>query len=148
MTETVQEFKAVVPLRWSDQDINGHVNNAKIVTAIEESRVLWLNKEAAREGLTTFNVPKVVVSLDVQYKSPVSGEYELTVYVCTERIGNTSFTLRYRGEQNGKEAFVARTVLVTLDRKTQKPRKLDDREIAYLQRHSAKSSEQSSREES
>lgn len=26
-------------LRWSDQDANGHLNNARIVTLMEESRV-------------------------------------------------------------------------------------------------------------
>ncbi|WBL19502.1 acyl-CoA thioesterase [Citricoccus sp. NR2] len=134
---TAQEFKANVPLRWSDQDINGHVNNAKIVTAIEESRIFWLNKEAATKGLTSFNVPKVVVSLEVQYKRPVSGVDDLTIYICTEKIGNTSFTLRYRGEQDGKVAFIARTVLVTLDRETQRPRRLDEKEIAYLRSYTA-----------
>ena len=32
----VQErFECLMPLRWSDQDLNGHINNARIVTLME-----------------------------------------------------------------------------------------------------------------
>lgn len=129
------EYETRVPLRWSDQDINGHVNNATIVTLIEQSRIQWLNKDAADEGLTSFDGPKVVVSLGVEYKNPVSAQDDLHVFISTERIGRTSFTLLYRGLQNGFEAFRARTVLVTLDQQSQKPRPLSTDECAYLARH-------------
>lgn len=131
----MSEVETVVPLRWSDQDINGHVNNAKIVTVVEESRIQWLNRDAALEGLTTFDCPKVVVSLNVEYRSPVAANRDLHVFLSTERVGRSSFTLVYRGLQDGQETFRARTVLVTLDPDTQSPRALSPEERAYLERH-------------
>lgn len=131
------EYETIVPLRWSDQDVNGHVNNAKIVTVIEEARIQWLNKDAADEGLTSFDCPKVVVSLNVEYRSPVEVGEDLHLFLSTEHTGRTSFTLLYRGVQNGHEAFRARTVLVTLDRVTLEPRALSIEEQAYLGRYRA-----------
>lgn len=126
------EYQVVVPIRWSDQDVNKHVNNATIVTLIEESRIQWLNKDAAKVGITTFDCPKVVVDLSVQYKLPVSAKSELSVKISTERIGNTSFVLRYRGVQAGEEVFQARTVLVVLDEETERPRVISFEERTYL----------------
>ncbi|MBV1778933.1 acyl-CoA thioesterase [Paeniglutamicibacter sp. ABSL32-1] len=127
------EYEVRVPVRWSDQDINGHVNNATIVTLIEESRIQWLNRDAEAQGLVLFAGPKVVVSLNVDYTNSVTSKTDLSVSISTEKIGETSFTLRYRGMQNGLEVFRARTVLVALDPETQKPRPISAGEAAYLQ---------------
>ncbi|WP_304272913.1 thioesterase family protein [Pseudoglutamicibacter cumminsii] len=127
------EYEVRVPVRWSDQDVNGHVNNATIVTLIEESRIQWLNRDAEAQGLLLFIGPKVVVSLNVDYTNPVTSKADLSVFISTERIGTTSFTLCYRGEQGGLEVFRARTVLVALDPKTQKPRPISAEEVAYLE---------------
>lgn len=125
-------YEAVVPVRWSDQDINGHINNAKVVTLIEEARIEWLNKAAAAEGLHSFDVPKVVVSLNVEFGASISAGSDVDVRVMTERIGRTSFTLRYEGSQAGSEKFSARTTLVVLEPETGLPRPLSEAERDYL----------------
>lgn len=129
------EYQTVVPIRWSDQDVNKHVNNATVVTLIEESRIQWLNKDAAKVGITTFDCPKVVVDLSVQYRLPLSANEELIIRISTERIGRSSFVLRYRGIQAGEVIFQARTVLVVLDEKTERPRPISFDERAYLSKY-------------
>lgn len=32
-------FQTPITIRWSDQDINGHVNNARALTLVEEARI-------------------------------------------------------------------------------------------------------------
>ena len=127
-----ERFEMVMPLRWSDQDINGHINNARIVTLMEEARVQWLNRNAASEGLDSFRCPKVVASLNVEYMRPVSYEYELELVLDISRVGNGSFTVRHTGIQQGASVFVGTTVVVPLDRESNRPRKLTDAETAYL----------------
>lgn len=127
-------YEVVVPVRWSDQDINGHINNAKVVTLIEEARIEWLNKAAAAEGLHSFEVPKVIVSLNVEFGASLSAGCDVDVRVMTERIGRTSFTLRYEGSQAGSEKFLARTTLVVLEPETGLPRPLTEVEKDYLLR--------------
>jgi acyl-CoA thioester hydrolase len=110
------------------------VNNAKVVTIIEEARILWLNHRAMDEGLSSFRVPKVVASLRVDYSASVTAEEDVTVSIWTERMGRTSFVLGYRGAQNGRQVFTASTVLVMLDPSTGSPRELTRAERDYLGR--------------
>ena len=44
-------FVASVPLRWTDQDSYRHLNNASVVTLLEEARI-GLFFEAARDAWT------------------------------------------------------------------------------------------------
>ncbi|MEK0153852.1 thioesterase family protein [Arthrobacter oryzae] len=135
-----ERFEMVMPLRWSDQDINGHINNARIVTLMEEARVQWLNRTAAADGLDSFRCPKVVASLNVEYKAPVSYEDELELVLDISRVGNGSFTVRHTGIQLGATAFVGTTVVVPLDNESNRPRKLTAAEAAYLARYAEKAS--------
>ncbi|MDP9889981.1 acyl-CoA thioesterase [Pseudarthrobacter enclensis] len=130
-----ERFEMVMPLRWSDQDLNGHINNARIVTLMEEARVVWLNTKAAAEGLDSFQCPKVVASLNVEYIRPVSYGPELTLVLDISRIGNGSFTVRHTGIQQGATAFTGTTTLVPLDPQSNRPRKLTPTETAYLARY-------------
>lgn len=135
---TTMEFHANVSLRYSDEDKNGHVNHAKVVTAIEEARILWLNKIAGKQGLTSFTGPKVVASLHVDYHAPVYASEDLVICISTVRIGRTSFSLDYRGIQREKQCFVANTVMVVMDESAQKPRSLSDAEREYLSRYTGR----------
>ena len=36
-----EAFRTSVSPRWADQDLNGHVNHAAVVTLMEEARILW-----------------------------------------------------------------------------------------------------------
>jgi acyl-CoA thioester hydrolase len=129
-----ERFEMVMPLRWSDQDINGHINNARIVTLMEEARVQWLNVKAAADGLDSFRCPKVVASLNVEYKMPVNYGDELTLVLDISRVGNGSFTVRHTGNRQGATVFTGTTVVVPLDTESNHPRKLTTEERAYLSR--------------
>lgn len=131
------EYQTTVALRWSDQDTNGHVNHARVVTLIEEARIQWLNRDAPLEELRSFDSPKVVASLSVDYLLPISVSESLTIRISTVRIGKTSFTLAYEGTQNGPPALIASTTLVMLDPETKRPRPLTVHEVDYLQNASA-----------
>jgi xanthine dehydrogenase iron-sulfur cluster and FAD-binding subunit A len=48
----VPVFRRGVQLRWSDQDVFGHVNNARIVTVIEEARAILLFEVAVVDPVT------------------------------------------------------------------------------------------------
>lgn len=131
-----RDYVVSVPIRWSDQDINGHVNNAKVVTIVEEARIQWLNKDAAAEGIYSFDTPKVVVSLNVEFRQPLSASADVNVGISVTQIGRSSFTLAYRGTQGGDHKFTAATKLVVLDSSTNVPRPIDENERSYLMRHS------------
>ena len=125
-------FQSVIPIRWSDQDTNGHVNNARVVTLMEEARILWLNKHAASEGVNSFSHPKLVASLNVDYLKPISYGPDLTVKLHIGNIGVHSFTVCYEASQNSDSVFRASTIVVPIDPNSGKKRRLTDAEIRYL----------------
>ena len=77
-------------LRWSDQDLLGHVNNARIVTLMEEARVRWSRRQLAEHE--SFGGGLVVASLTVDYLRQLDYRPDMTVLVGVVRIGNRSFT--------------------------------------------------------
>lgn len=123
-----------IALRWSDQDANGHLNNARIVTLMEESRVRWMR---GLDGLATFRGlgGAVVASLTVDYIA--QGEYvpEMVVRLGIERIGTKSFTIRHVGLQGGTTVFDGSTVIVPLADDRATARSLTGTERAALAEH-------------
>lgn len=128
-------FRCEIPVRWSDQDANGHVNNARVVTLLEEARLLWLHRHAAAAGVKSFTDPKFVVALQVEYLKPISYGPALVLLLTTSRIGTKSFTVSYEGLQDSVTVLRASTVLVPIDTGSGRPRMLTDEEIAYLAAH-------------
>ena len=86
-------FECPVPIRWSDQDANGHVNNARIVTLLEEIRIAayldWL------DSTPDSGFPRVVRTLSVDYLRPVHHRGILTGRLWVSRIGHSSFDMQH-----------------------------------------------------
>lgn len=118
------KFMCEIDLRWSDQDANGHVNNARAITLVEEARVRaalhWTGTVPNGER------PRVVRSLNVEFFHPINYGPELWAHVWISRIGSTSYTVHHELHQNGKPCVVAETAIVQLNSDTQKPEPLDD----------------------
>ena len=76
-------------LRWSDQDANAHVNNATMVTLLEEARV---RAAATLTGpVATDTYAHVVRSLEVQYDAELTYADSIEARVWISRIGTTSY---------------------------------------------------------
>ena len=55
------------PLRWSDLDVFGHVNNALFLTLYEEARVALFFVGARETGLTSFEEGIVIARHEIDY---------------------------------------------------------------------------------
>jgi acyl-CoA thioester hydrolase len=110
-------FEFDLALRWSDQDLLGHVNNAKIVTLAEEGRVRFQRHlDAARSGDGGSTVAhRVVVRQEIDYPAPTLYEPTLTMRVGVLRIGTKSFTVRQQGSQEGRPVFTVDSIIVNVD---------------------------------
>lgn len=116
-------------IRWSDQDILGHVNNGRIVTLIEEGRINWL---VGMRGRDSISAPKLAVRLELDYRKPVMYGPELVLELRIARVGNSSFTIRTTGIQEGDVVFEALNVMVTVDPETKRPRPISEKDKDYL----------------
>ncbi|UVI36495.1 acyl-CoA thioesterase [Brevibacterium spongiae] len=111
-------FELSPEVRWSDQDLLGHVNNARMITLIEECRVRWMHE--IRAGHITGG-GLLVARQTIDYLIPVMYGPELKMTVTVKKLGNSSFTVNTRGDQDGRQVFDHDCVLVHIDRETQKP---------------------------
>lgn len=110
---SAQAFECTIPVRWSDQDANGHVNNARVVTLLEELRIAayldWL------DSTPDAGLPRVVRSLSVDFRRPVHHRRALTGRLWISRIGTSSFVVEHLLLQDGAPAVAAEATVVQLE---------------------------------
>lgn len=119
----METFEYSPEVRWSDQDLLGHVNNARMITLIEECRVRWMHE--IRAGHITSG-GLLVARQTIDYLLPVMYGPELRMSVTVSRIGSSSFTVHTIGEQSGKKVVDNEVVLVHIDRESGRPTPLTD----------------------
>lgn len=130
-------YVSMVRPRWSDMDVFGHVNHAKLVTLLEEARLPVLFDKASQGGLTEFAKGMVVVDLVVHYHAPVVVDgRQIRVDVVLRELKFASLTLAY-SVHNGpsaedKVAATAETVLAPYDVGSGRARRLTAPERAFL----------------
>jgi acyl-CoA thioester hydrolase len=128
------------PLRWSDMDAYGHVNNARFLTLYEEARVALMFVGARAQGLSSFADGVVIARHEIDYLRPVdydtAGEATPPPYVriemWVEDVRAARFTIAYELFCDETLAGRARSVLVPYDLANGRPRRLDPRERAFL----------------
>ncbi|WP_345472633.1 acyl-CoA thioesterase [Glutamicibacter ectropisis] len=128
--ELAAATEIVLQLRWSDQDALGHVNNARIVTLMEEARIRW-TREDGNTGRFEFGT--VVASIQIDYKRPLYYQPELLIRMGISRIGNKSFTVRGVGYQDEQPVFDSTTVMVPLAADGVSSRVLNGQEREWLE---------------
>lgn len=128
-------FTCELAVRWSDQDLNGHVNNARVITLVEEARVqadsYWSGEVDAGVG------GRVVRHLDVQFDRALQYASPVQAAVWIGRIGKTSFTVCHELKQGGERCVYAECVMVMLDSETGRPAPIDDATRAELSQRQA-----------
>lgn len=109
-----------VALRWSDQDVNGHVNNARILTLVEEARIQAVQRWTATTPDGT-GYKRMVRVLNTSFEQEVRYGPETTVWVWIPRIGNTSYVVGHLLVQNGEPCVYTEATIVVIDAETHKP---------------------------
>ena len=127
---TGESFELSLQLHWSDMDALGHVNNARIVTLMEEARLRW-SRPDAHTGRFEFGL--VVASLQVDYLRPVLYRPEILIRVGAVRVGTKSFTVRHAGYVDGEPVFDGTTVMVPLAEDGVSSRALSKPERGWLE---------------
>jgi acyl-CoA thioester hydrolase len=138
----VARFVVQVPMRWTDQDVYRHVNNARTVTLLEEARVALVFDAASVEGVDSFLTGLLVVGLHVDYRRQIpyrSGGLRVTMEV--DELRAASFRICYEMHDGPAAADAvavqAWTRMATYDLQAGHPRRLTPGEKAFLGKWSA-----------
>ncbi len=112
-----------IPVRWSDMDELGHVNNAVYQTYYEQARIEWMHAlaEAGHAWPGSPDAGPVLVAVEAQFKKPVVYPATVVVRVFYGKAGRTSLGLdcELSVEDDPDTVYsTARTTLVWIDRDT------------------------------
>ena len=134
-----------VPVRWTDLDAYGHVNNAAMVRLLEEARIAAFWQPPAEQIALGAQQPPaalpisgagaelstVIASQRVEYVRQLDHRRDgVVVRLWLSRIGGASLTADYlvltRDDPEGAAPYArARTVMVLVDAETGSPVRLD-----------------------
>ncbi len=123
-----------VTVRWSDVDGYGHVNNAAVVTLLEEARVaaFWADAPAGGGRLPAGphgDTATLIAHLEIEYLAPLEYSTEpLEVQLWLARMGGASLDICYEIPGADGVAVRAMTTLVLVDAATGRPRRITDEE--------------------
>jgi len=148
-------FQTEIPVRYSDIDSYGHVNNATYATYLEEARIDYLeavlgtadltdsvddgrdadhgtaDRQAAAEGETDEDpgasaIGMVVANLEIDFRRSIQTADAVTVTVTVAEMGTSSVTLEYEIRSAEGVHATARTTMVAFDRQARESRPLPD----------------------
>ena len=135
-------FVAQVPLRWTDQDVYRHVNNARAVTLLEEARVALVFDAAAADGVDGFAAGLLVVGLHVEYRRQIpyrSGTLRVAMEIDEVRAASFRICYEVHDGLDATDAVAVRawTRMATYDLAAGHPRRLTADERAFVSRWAA-----------
>ncbi|MER6831390.1 thioesterase family protein [Streptosporangium sp. NPDC000563] len=121
-------------VRFADIDSLGHVNNVRFLDYLEDARLALFHVDPRREGREPFN-GLVIARHEVDYVRPLTFRPDpVRVESWVTEIRPVRFTLVYE-IRDDEEIFVrARSVIVAYDVEKASPRRLNQDELAYLDR--------------
>ena len=116
---------ALVPLRWSDLDAVGHLNNAVYLTLCEQARIEALD---ALDATDWERVGPVVVAASLRYLRPITEVGTAKVTVTFGTPGRTSLPTSYTVSLDGQPEVCAEAeaTLVWVDHATGRPTPVPD----------------------
>ena len=130
-------FVAQVPLRWTDQDVYRHINNARAVTLLEEARVALVFDAAEAAGVSGLRDGLLVVGLHVDYRRQIPYRADgLRVTMQVDEVRAASFRIVYEMHEgpgpSDPVAVSAWTRMAAYDLGAGHPRRLTAAEREYL----------------
>jgi acyl-CoA thioester hydrolase len=91
-------FYHLIEVRYGDLDPQGHVNNAKFLTYLEQARVFYFKQLKLWEGGTFLNFGIILADVQISFKKAIQFGDPIRVGVCITQIGNKSMTSEYQIE--------------------------------------------------
>ncbi|MFE3881892.1 acyl-CoA thioesterase [Streptomyces lydicus] len=132
----MHQYTYACPLRWSDADAYGHVNNTEFLRYMEESRTRMFQEIVAtnEEGRqpNTFVVSRTIID----YRAPLFyGPEPVDVHVWVTKASAATFELAYEIRDSEQLYVEATTKIVAYNLETGSPRRLSETERAFVARY-------------
>jgi acyl-CoA thioester hydrolase len=110
-------FYHPIEVRYADIDAQGHVNNAKYLTYMEQARMAYFLHLGIWDGSSFVEIGTILAQTLVNYLAPIRLLQPVRVGVRVARLGTKSLTMAYRLEDahTGQELANGESIIVTYD---------------------------------
>ncbi|MBT3390168.1 MAG: acyl-CoA thioesterase [Chloroflexi bacterium] len=110
-------FYQPITVRYGDLDPQGHVNNARYLTYLEQARVGYARQLGLWDGGSFFDFGMIMADAHLTFKAPILWGQSLRVGMCITRLGNKSMESIYSIENAQSQQIFAEgaSVLVAYD---------------------------------
>ena len=113
------EFKFYHPIevRYGDLDPQGHLNNARYLTYMEQARIQYIKHLGLLKGDSFMDMGVILADIHITFKAPVQFGQAVRVGVRVARLGRKSMDMLHVMEdaESGQELATGRAVLVAYD---------------------------------
>ena len=114
-------FYHPIEVRYGDLDPQGHLNNAKYLTFMEQARISYIKQLGLWEGGSFMDIGIILADVHISFKSSIEFGQPVSVGVRISSIGNKSLNMEYRIEDSrtGDVLSTGSSVLVAYDYRRQ-----------------------------
>jgi acyl-CoA thioester hydrolase len=126
--------RVLTPLRWSDMDAYGHVNNVQFLRLLEDARVVAFAAAGSDEGGDVVETGLLVARQQIEYLLPlVYRTAPVAIDLWLTDLQTASFDLGYEVLDDDRVYARAETTLVLFDRVNDRPRRMTPSERERLE---------------
>ncbi|MFP3492955.1 thioesterase family protein [Pseudomonas sp. SIMBA_059] len=123
------------PVRWSDMDVYGVVNNVSFLRLLEEARVDFIWRLGAEQGDAFFSGGSVVVRHAIEYKRPLVHRHEpVAIHMWVSQVRAAAVTIEYEVRDGDTLCALASTTMAPFNYEGRYPRTMSDEETAFFER--------------
>ncbi|MEU6080770.1 thioesterase family protein [Streptomyces sp. NPDC047108] len=123
------------PLRWSDMDAFGHVNNVVFLRYLEEARIDFMFRLARLDDSPSFTGGSVVARHEIDYLRPLVHRHEpVIVETWVTKVGAASLNVSYEIKDEEQVYVRASTTVVPYDLERGRPRRITAEERVFLEK--------------
>ena len=106
-----------IEVRYGDLDPQGHVNNAKYLTYMEQGRIAYIHHLGLWEGVSFLDLGIILADIRLTFRAPILFGQRVQVGVRISRLGNKSLEMEHtlQDEDSSQELASGASVLVAYD---------------------------------
>ena len=88
-------FSIPIQVRYGDLDPQWHVNNARFLTYLEQSRFAYITELGLWNGKSFLDLGLIVANMNIAFLAPIEYNMDVRVYARISRLGNKSMIFEH-----------------------------------------------------
>lgn len=88
-------FYHPIEVRYGDLDPQGHLNNAKYLTYMEQARIHYIEHLGLWDGGSFLDIGLILAQVEITFHAPVLFGQQVRVGMRTTTLGNKSMDMAY-----------------------------------------------------